>query len=142
MPSNDNATLYALGDRGQTVDGSANDVRGREVKDADGAAIGKVADLLIDDHEKKVRFLVVEHGGFLGFGDTKTLIPVDAITEVTEHAVLINKSSEMVASAPGYTPDLVDERPHHADIYRHYGYTPFWGPDYKDPSGLAAIPTI
>ena len=68
MTSNDSTTLYTLGDRGQTIDGMANDVRDREVKDKDGNGIGKVADLLIDDREKKVRFLLVEHGGFLGFG--------------------------------------------------------------------------
>lgn len=136
MTSNNNATLYALGDRGQTVDGSANDVRGREVKDKDGAGIGKIADLLVDDREQKVRFLLVEHGGFLGFGDTKTLIPVDAVTKVTEHEVFIDQSRERVASAPGYAPDLVDDRPYHASIYNEYGYTPYWGQGYIAPVGL------
>lgn len=127
------ATLYTLGDRGQTVDGSANDVRGREVKDKDGESIGKVADLLVDDQEKKVRFLLVEHGGFLGFDTTKTLIPVDAVTTITEHEVFINQSAERVASVPGYTPDLVDDRPYHASIYSHYGHRPYWGPGYAYP---------
>ncbi|MGI8434433.1 MAG: PRC-barrel domain-containing protein, partial [Nocardioidaceae bacterium] len=126
MTSNDNATLYTLGDRGQTVDGSANDVRGLEVKDKDGAGIGKVADLLVDDREQKVRFLLVEHGGFLGFGDTKTLVPVDAVTKVTEHEVFINQSRERVASVPGYAPELVDDQPYHASIYNYYGYEPYW----------------
>ncbi len=140
MTSNDNDTLYALGDRGKTVDGAANDVRGREVKDKDGDGIGTVADLLVDDREKKVRFLLVEHGGFLGFGEKTTLIPVDAITKITEDEVVIDPSRERVASAPGYDPDLVDDRPHHASIYSHYGYTPYWGPGYTYPSGLAMDP--
>ena len=130
MTTNDNPTLYTLGDRGQTVDGSVDDVRGREVKDKDGVGIGIVADLLVDDREKKVRFLLVEHGGFLGFGETMTLIPVEAVTEITEHEVFINQSRERVASVPGYTPDLVDDRPYHASIYSHYGYTPYWGQRY------------
>lgn len=127
MTSNDNATLYTLGDRGQTVDGLVNDVRGREVQDADGTGIGRVTDLLIDDQEKKVRFLLVEHGGFLGFGEKKSLIPVEAITKITEHEVLIDQSREKVASAPAYAPDLVDDRPHHSSVYDHYGYPPYWG---------------
>lgn len=142
MTSNDNATLYTLGDRGQTVAGSANDIRGREVKDKDGAGIGKVADLLVDDREKKVRFLLVEHGGFLGFGETRTLIPVDAVTKVTEKAVFTDQSRECVASAPGYAPDLVDDRPYHASIYSHYGYVPYWGQSYLYPSGLGFFPPI
>ncbi|MEO7058383.1 MAG: PRC-barrel domain-containing protein [Lapillicoccus sp.] len=137
MTSNDddNATLYTLGNHGQTVDGSANDVRGREVKDTDGEGIGTVADLLIDDREEKVRFLLVEHGGFLGFGETKTLIPVDAITQITHDAVVIDQSRERVAAAPGYDPHLVNDRPHHSSVYSHYGYAPFWVGGYLYPTG-------
>ncbi len=133
MTKDDNATLYMLGDRGQTVDGSANDVRGRQVKDKTGDSIGKVADLLVDDREKKVRFLLVEHGGFLGFGETKSLIPVDAVTKVTEADVFVDQSRERVAAAPGYAPDLIDDRPYHASIYTHYGIAPYWGTDYYYP---------
>jgi sporulation protein YlmC with PRC-barrel domain len=137
MTSNDeNATLYTLGDRGQTIDRSANDIRGREVKDKDGDGIGKVGDLLIDDREDKVRFLLVEHGGFLGFGQTKTLIPVDAITKITDDEVLINQSRDHIAAAPGYDPGLVNDRPYHSSIYNYYGYTPFWGGGYMYPTGL------
>ncbi len=140
MASNDdNATLYTLGDRGHTVDGSANDVRGREVKDKDGEGIGKIADLLVDDREEKVRFLLVEHGGFLGFGETKTLIPVDAVTKITEQEVFIDQSRERVAGAPGYAPHLVDDRPYHTSIYTHYGYEPFWGGGYAYPPRLKFI---
>ncbi len=47
MTSKHAATLYILGDRGHTVDGSANDVRGRRVKDQNGDGIGRVD--LVDD---------------------------------------------------------------------------------------------
>ncbi|MEO3935338.1 PRC-barrel domain-containing protein [Dermatophilaceae bacterium Soc4.6] len=130
------SALHTLGDRGETVDGSADDVRGREVKDKDGHGIGKVTDLLVDDREDKIRFLLVEHGGFLGFGEKESLIPVDAVTKITEDAVFIDQSRERVAAAPGYDPDLVSDRPHHADIYNHYGYTPSWVGGYLYPTGL------
>jgi sporulation protein YlmC with PRC-barrel domain len=111
MTTKHNATLYTLGDRGQTIDGLANDVRGRHVKDKNGEGIGKVADLLVDDLENKVRFLLVEHGGF---------------TKITENDVYVDQSRERVAAAPAYTPELVDDRPYHASIYSYYGYAP-WG---------------
>lgn len=139
MTRDNEASLYTLGDRGQTVDGAENDVRGREVKDKDGVGIGKVADLLVDDQENKVRFLLVEHGGFLGFGETKTLIPVDAITKLTEAAVFTNQSREQVASAPGYNPDLIDDRPYHSGIYEHYGFSPYWSTGYMYPSNMYAM---
>ncbi len=136
MTSNDNSTLYTLGDRGQTVSGSANDIRGREVKDKDGVGIGKVEDLLIDEEENKVRFLLVEHGGFLGFGEKKTLIPVDAVTKITEDEVDVDQSGERVAAAPGYDPDLVNDRPYHSGLYNYYGYSPYWGAGYMYPAGM------
>ncbi len=138
--NNDNAILYTLGDRGQTIEGGANDVRGHEVKDKDGAGIGRVADLLIDEREKKVRFLLVEHGGFLGFGEKKTLIPVDAVTKISESEVFIDQSSERVAEAPGYDPDLADDRPYHSGVYDYYGYSPYWGQGYVYPLGLWGMP--
>ncbi|MET3808461.1 sporulation protein YlmC with PRC-barrel domain [Nakamurella sp. UYEF19] len=130
MTTSESTTLYTLGDRGQTIDGSANDVRGRQVKDSNGDGIGNVVDLLVDDQENKVRFMVVEHGGFLGFGETQSLIPVDAVTKTTKDEVFIDQSRERVAAAPGYDPGLLEARTYHASIYRHYGFTPYWGLGY------------
>jgi sporulation protein YlmC with PRC-barrel domain len=138
MTSNDQATLYTLGDRGHTLRW-VNDVRGRRVTDKNGDGIGRVADLLVDEREDKIRFLLVEHGGFLGFGATKTLIPVEAITTVTLDAVSVNQSRERVAATPGYDPDLIDQRPYQATNYLHYGYIPYWSQGYTYPSGLANL---
>ncbi len=140
MTTHDTGTLYVLGDRGQTVDGSANDVRGRHVKDKDGHGIGKVADLIVDDQDDRVRFLLVDHGGFLGFDRTHTMIPVDAVSKITETEVVIDQSRDRVASAPAYAPDLVDDRPYHGTLYDHYGYTPYWGLGYADPYFMADAP--
>jgi len=128
-----NATLSKLSDSGQTVAHSDEDVRGRKVKDKDGKDIGKVDDLLIDDQERKVRFLRVEHGGFLGLGETKSFIPVDATTRITEDEVYVNHSAGHVADAPRYDPDLIEDRNYYDDIYGYYGYRPFWGAGYMYP---------
>lgn len=127
MTMNDNATLYLLGDRGQTIDGQVNDIRGREVKDANGVSVGKMTDLLIDSREQKVRLMLLKHGGFTGFGETRSLIPVETITKITEHEVLIDQSNERVAIAPAYAPHFIDDKDNHAGIYEHFGYAPYWG---------------
>ncbi len=98
-----NATISKLSDSGQTVPTSAEDIRGRTVKDKDGQDLGKVHDLFIDDQERKVRFLLVKHGGFLGLGQTQSFIPVDAITKITAGDVLISHTREHVAAAPRMT---------------------------------------
>ncbi len=141
MTKEQNATLYTLGDRGQTVDGPDNDIRGRQVKGNDGQVLGKLAELLVDDREHKVRFLLVEHGGFLGFGQTNSLIPVDAITNITADDVLVDQSHDHVAAAPGYDPALVDDRPYQSSIYTHYGYAPYWGAGYAYP-GIMSMPPM
>jgi sporulation protein YlmC with PRC-barrel domain len=133
-----NAALRKLRDSGQTVSPSAEDVRGRTVKDKDGQELGKVHDLLIDDQEHKVRFLLVEHGGFLGLGETKSFIPVDAITKITAEDVFIGHTREDVAAAPRYDPDLADDRVYSASIFDHYGYTPYWGHGYVYPGYLGS----
>jgi CBS domain-containing protein/sporulation protein YlmC with PRC-barrel domain len=97
-----------------------------------GEDLGKVDDLFIDEREQKVRFLEVASGGFLGLGATKFLLPVDAITRITDDAVYINQSRERVAGAPHYDPTLVEER-YMSDVYSHYGYPPYWGPNYRYP---------
>lgn len=126
----DNVTLRKLSDSGQTVANAAEDIRGRKVKDKDGKDLGTVDDLLIDDQERKVRFLRVEHGGFLGVGETKSFIPVDAITKITGDDVHINHSRDHVAKAPRYDPKLVDDNTYYGSIYGYYGYMPFWGAGY------------
>jgi sporulation protein YlmC with PRC-barrel domain len=60
------AMLVRLSDTELTVADPAADMRNRKVVDRDGEEIGEVDDLLIDAPEKRVRFLEVASGGFLG----------------------------------------------------------------------------
>jgi sporulation protein YlmC with PRC-barrel domain len=106
----DKATLLKLSDTDWTVADPAEDIRGRKVLDKQGEEVGDVDDLFVDQPEKRVRFLQVASGGFLGLGETKFLIPVDAITKISRDAVHINQMRQSVAGAPRYDPDLVDRR--------------------------------
>lgn len=134
MSMNDNATLIKLSDTDQTVANFHEDVRGRKVKDKDSNDVGTVHDLLIDDQERKVRFLLVEHGGFLGVGETKTFIPIDAIIRITDDSVYLNDTREHIARAPRYDPRLVDNRAYYGSIYDYWGHTPYWGAQYTYPT--------
>jgi sporulation protein YlmC with PRC-barrel domain len=96
--TSDNAILRLLSATGQTVSSDDEDIRGHTVKDSSGTDIGKVEDLLIDQTQGKVRMLLVEHGGFLGIGRTKSFIPVDDVTQITDRTVYINHSKDHVTS--------------------------------------------
>lgn len=130
------ATLRRLGDSDLTVANEAEDVRGRKVLDNRGDEAGTVDGILIDEPERKVRFLEVGSGGFLGIGKKKVLIPVDAVTRVDDEYVHIDKDREHVVSGPGYDPELMEEPDnpsYYAGVYGHYGYVPHWGAGYIYP---------
>jgi hypothetical protein len=120
--------LVRLRDTDQTVSSSDEDIRGRMAKDKDGHDLGTIEGLLIDEVERKVRFMEVGSGGFLGLGESKSLIPVEAITRMTPDAVYIGHTREHVAGAPRYDPDLVETRlDYFFNLYPYYGYRPSFG---------------
>jgi len=125
--------LHKLSDLDMAVADRSQDIRGRKVVDSSGEEIGEVEDLFVDDRERKVRFLQVASGGFLGIGETKFMIPVDAIKRIDEGTVHVDQTRARLAKAPKYDPDLVMKQTHWNDLYGYYGYAPFWGPGYIYP---------
>jgi hypothetical protein len=120
--------LVRLRDTDRTVSRSDEDIRGRMAKDKDGHDLGTIEGLLIDEAERKVRFMEVASGGFLGLGESKSLIPVEAITRMTPDAVYIGHTLEHVAGAPRYDPELVETRlDYFFNLYPYYGYPPSFG---------------
>lgn len=128
------AELRKLSDTGHTVASEDDDIRGRDVKDRDGNDLGKVDDLLVDPEQNKVRFLVIASGGFIGIGETKSFIPVDAISEVSSDEVRLDQQRDYVAGAPAYDPDLVEEQDFYQNVYSYYGYAPYWTPGHIYPA--------
>jgi sporulation protein YlmC with PRC-barrel domain len=128
------ATLRRLGDTDLRLKDNAEDIRGRTVRDKDDNDIGHVDDLLVDDTENKVRFLQVAAGGFLGLGQKKFLVPVDAISRIDDQHVHIDRTLEHVTGAPDYDPEVVAERSYYEGLYGYYGYPAYWSPGYMYPS--------
>ena len=126
--------LQRLGDIDLTVVDPDADVRGRAVLDRDGNEIGEVDDLIVDADEQKVRFLEVGAGGFLGIGEEKFLMPVDAVAEVREDAVRVDQTGDKVRGAPRYDPDLGRPPEDWEGLYGYYGYAPYWTPGYTYPA--------
>jgi sporulation protein YlmC with PRC-barrel domain len=116
MTTHNFTTLSLLGDCDLTVADADEDIRGRVVKDSDGTEIGKVDDLLIDKDDRRVCFIRVESGGFLGMGETQVFIPIDAITMITDVDVWIDQSHEHVSREPRYEPHLVSEQRYLGDM--------------------------
>jgi sporulation protein YlmC with PRC-barrel domain len=126
-------TLIRLDDTDLTLETPTDDLRGRKVVDRNGDEVGDVDGLVIDERERRVRFLEVGSGGFLGVGEKQQLVPVDAITSIDDDTVQIATDRTHTAAAPPYDPTLVPEPSFYEDIYQYYDYSPFWAPGYIYP---------
>lgn len=114
---------------------SAEDIRGKKVIDKADQTIAQVEDLLIDEQEHKVRFLMVGSGGVgpRRIGKKKFLIPVDAITDIDEAGVHVDQTGDHIADSPEYDPEVVPVPVYWDSVYGWYGYYPFWGSYYRYP---------
>ena len=98
-----------------------DDLRGKDVYDAEGKRVGGIEDLYIDRNEREVRFLEVGAGGFLGIGEKRFLVPVEEVVEVAEEWVGIEpgRTEKVEGLAPFDTkvapPPTAEER--RADDY-------------------------
>ncbi len=117
--------LVKLGDSDLILETPAHDVRGRAVYSNAGEQIGTVEDLYVDEDERKVRFLDVEAGGFLGIGEKHFLVPVGAISEVTEDRLIVDESREKVLSSPPLDTDVVPGGQQQYDVNTHYRELPY-----------------
>ena len=132
MPADRQAALVDLDDTDLAVASPVDDVRGLTVVDRDGEDVGEVDGLLIDEDERRVRFLRVGSGGFLGIGQEKRLIPVDAVTEVGDR-VQVDTTREHIAGSPAYDPEIIELKSFD-EYYGYYGVAPFWAPGYVYPA--------
>jgi len=123
-----NDPLVKLGDSDLTLANTGDDLQDRKVLDAEGQDIGHVSALFIDQEERKVRFIQVGAGGFLGIGEREFLVPVEDIKSISPAEIHLNHTREHVLGAPHYDPKLVrgQSREFWNPYYGYYGVSPYW----------------
>jgi sporulation protein YlmC with PRC-barrel domain len=101
-PTHAGIGLIRLGDSDYVPANPEDDLRGKGVLDKEGQRIGRVEDLYIDRREREVRFLEVGAGGVLGIGQKRFLMPVEAVTKVSEGWVTIEpgRTERVAGPAP------------------------------------------
>ncbi|MFC7399313.1 PRC-barrel domain-containing protein [Chelatococcus sp. GCM10030263] len=88
--------------------------------------IGSVVDLLFDDDNWTVRWLVVDTGNWLP--GRQVLLPsshLDAI-DADQRRIAVALTREQVKASPGVETHLPVSRQAEAAIYGHYGWDPYW----------------
>ena len=77
-----------------------SDIRRLGVFNRNGDQIGSVEDFYVDTQEREVRFLEVSAGGFMGLGEQRFLIPVEAVINFREGGVTVGESREKTSESP------------------------------------------
>jgi sporulation protein YlmC with PRC-barrel domain len=109
-----------------------DDLRGKDVHDPHGQRMGRVEDLYVDRQEREVRFLEVGAGGFLGIGERRFLVPVEAVTKVSEDRVIVEPDTKKEAEGPA--PFDTKVGPPSAEERRNYGHA---SPPFGNAEGTA-----
>ena len=108
--------LIKLSDSEFRFEDPALDIRGLDVFNQNGKQMGNVEDLYIDPEERKVRFLDVAAGGFLGLGEKRFLIPVEAVAKIYDDGVTVDQTREEVSEPVSLSTKVVPEAPDGRDV--------------------------
>src|SRR3712207_1828396 len=92
--------LVKMSDSGFGVKSREADIRRLGVFKQKGDEIGNVEDFYVDTREREVRLLEVSSGGFMGLGEKRFLIPVEAVTDFREGGVTVGERDEKANQSP------------------------------------------
>jgi len=107
----------------------ATKLLGERVLDSKGENLGKVEDLAIDFEQGRIRYAILSFGGFLGMGEKRFAVPVQALKRFDDDRLVLNLDREKLKNAPGIARDEwqdFDDQTYAVDVYKFYGYAPYW----------------
>jgi hypothetical protein len=101
-------------------------LKGFAIEASDGK-IGTVSDFLFDDKTWKIRWMVVDTGGWLT--GRKTLIHPSAIgqPDYRRKKVSVRLTTQQVKDSPDILSDAPVSRQMETNLYGYYGWDPLWG---------------
>jgi sporulation protein YlmC with PRC-barrel domain len=112
-------------------------ILGAKVINPEQEDLGTIEDIVIDVRDNRVVYAILSFGGFLGLGDKHFAIPWEALSFDASHKVaVLSIDKDRLKNAPGFDkdrwPDMNDES-WGTQVYRHYGYRPYWQDDSSEP---------
>jgi hypothetical protein len=104
---------------------SAKDIIGYSLLAVDGQ-IGEVEDLLVDDQDLSLRYLVVDTGRWLP--GKKILLGRTWISSVSrdKQSVVVNIEKQRIKDAPEYLGDAELDRAYETKLHDYYNYPYYW----------------
>jgi sporulation protein YlmC with PRC-barrel domain len=109
---------------------SASSLKGDNVVNHQGEALGKIEEIMIDLDRGRIAFAVLSFGGFLGMGDKLFAIPWQAFSvDTIQKRLVLNTKKELLEKATGFDksnwPNMADPT-WGSTVYGYYGYKPYW----------------
>jgi sporulation protein YlmC with PRC-barrel domain len=92
------------------------DIQGHKVLDKNGNEVGTVEDLYIYEDASAVHLLKV------AIEERHFLIPVDAVTNVSDEGVEVEQTKETIMGSPEYDSEEVPDPETSRAAYAHFGY--------------------
>jgi len=109
----------------------ASDLIGMTVKNYQDEKLGKVEDLAVDVESGRIVQVILSTGGFIGIGDTLTVVPPGALhRDVAQKVLHLDADQAKVKAAPTFEMSKwaeYSDSNHLAQVYSHYGQEPTLG---------------
>ncbi len=114
---------------------NASAINGYAIAASDGK-IGTISDLLFDDTNWLVRWLVVDTSTWLS--GRKVLLPSSALArlDAKNEECSIKLTMQQIKDSPDIDADRPVSRQMETSVYGHYGYSPYWNSGYGYMGGL------
>jgi sporulation protein YlmC with PRC-barrel domain len=108
---------------------TATSIIGDKVENTKGEPIGKIKDIMLEIHDGKIEYIIIEFGGFMGFGEKLFAIPYSALKlNAKKEDFILDVDIEFLKSAPGFNKDHWPEtNSHYFDVNSYWGG--FMGPN-------------
>jgi hypothetical protein len=104
----------------------ASDIIGSRVWNLQREDLGRISDLVIDDHGR-VDLAILSSGWSLRMGEKVIAVPFAVLTyDSTERHFVFNISKERLESAPAYDKAALTNHTRVEDIYKYFGQQPYW----------------
>jgi hypothetical protein len=118
---------------------NASGIIGNVVKATDGA-IGSIDDMLFDDEQWIMRWIVVDTGNWLP--GRRVLLPpqVFGMPNPVSDEVPVDLDREQIKASPPADSDRPVSRQDEADLLAHYGWDPYWGTGSGYPGAPIGVP--
>jgi sporulation protein YlmC with PRC-barrel domain len=107
---------------------TATTLIGNKVYNNEEEGLGDIKDIMLNVHDGKIEYMIIEFGGFLGIGEKLFAVPFKAlILDTDRHAFILNQKREVLENAPGFDKDHWPETNAIEKTYAYWGS--FMGPN-------------